>query len=143
MIGEALQALKEGCEEKSLQIDMQLPEDILLLADREMLQFVHRNLLHNAVKFSLTTGTIYIFATKQNGTLTVSFKDEGKGIQPEVLARIFEYQDIPNNNGGAGLALIICKDFMDKMNGTIQAVNNPDKGCTFSYTLPVIKHQTP
>lgn len=143
MIREALQALKEGCEEKSLQINMQLPEEILLLADREMLQFVHRNLLHNAVKFSLTSGTIYIFATKQNGTLTVSFKDEGKGIQPEALAHIFEYQDTPNNNGGAGLALIICKDFMDKMNGTIQAVNNPDKGCTFSYTLPVIKHQTP
>lgn len=143
MIREALEALKDGCEEKSLQINMQLPEEILLLADREMLQFVHRNLLHNAVKFSLASGTIHIFATRQNGTLTVCFKDEGKGIQPEVLARIFEYQDTPRSNGGAGLALIICKDFMDKMKGTIQAVNNRDKGCTFSYTLPAIKHQTP
>jgi signal transduction histidine kinase len=143
MIREALQALKEGCEEKSLQIDMLLPEEILLLADREMLQFVHRNLLHNAVKFSPASGTIYIYATTQKEICTVSFKDEGKGLQPEALVHLFEYQDIPKNHGGAGLALIICKDFMDKMNGTIQAVNNPDKGCTFSYTLPAVKHQTP
>lgn len=141
MIREALQALKEGCEEKSLRINMQLPEEVLLLADREMLQFVHRNLLHNALKFSPASGTIYIYATVQNETLTVSFKDEGKGIQPEVLAHLFEYHDTPKGNNGAGLALIICKDFMDKMNGTVQAVNNPDKGCTFSYTLPVIKHK--
>jgi signal transduction histidine kinase len=143
MITEALQALKENCEEKSLQINRQLPEDISVLADREMLQFVHRNLLHNAVKFSLAGGTIYIYAEITKEQVTIFFKDEGKGIQPDISAHIFEYQDTREKNGGAGLALIICKDFMDKMNGTIQAVNNPDKGCTFSYTLPVAKHQTP
>jgi signal transduction histidine kinase len=144
MIAEALQALKENCDEKSLEVDIQLSADILLLADREMLQFVHRNLLHNAVKFSPVKGVIRVTATLENGWGTVCFSDNGRGIQPETMAHLFEYQDTPNDNGGAGLALIICKDFMDKMGGTIQVVNNhPDKGCTFSYTLPVIKNQTP
>ncbi|MBP1652603.1 MAG: histidine kinase, partial [Bacteroidetes bacterium] len=54
--------------------------------------------------------------------------------------RIFEYRPEKKgtqpSRGGAGLALIICKDFMDKMGGTIEAENRSDKGSTFSYTLP-------
>lgn len=142
MIREALLALKENCEEKSLQVNVDLRDDLLVLADREMLQFVHRNLLHNAVKFSVTGGTISVYATIEGEMITVFFKDDGKGIQPEILAHLFEYHDTHKDNGGAGLALIICKDFMDKMNGTIHAVNNPDKGSTLSYTLPAAKHHT-
>jgi signal transduction histidine kinase len=137
MIREALLALKENCEEKSLQINIALPDDLLILADREMLQFVHRNLLHNAVKFSVPEGIISVYAITAGEKVTVFFKDSGKGIQPEMLTHLFEYHDTDKDNGGSGLALVICKDFIDKMNGTIQAVNNPDKGSKLSYTLPV------
>jgi signal transduction histidine kinase len=140
MIREALEALRENCEEKSLDVKVDLPDDLLLLADREMLQFVHRNLLHNAVKFSTSTGTISVYASIAEDKVTVYFKDSGKGIQAEMLAHLFEYHDTGKDNAGAGLALIICKDFMDKMNGTIQALNNPDKGSTLSYTLALVKH---
>ncbi|SFD12468.1 Signal transduction histidine kinase [Chitinophaga sp. CF118] len=139
MIAEALLALKENCEEKSIKINVQLSDDILVLADREMLQFIHRNLLHNAVKFSPACGTISVYAVVEGEKVTVFFKDEGKGIQPEILSHLFEYQDMDKDKRGAGLALIICKDFIDKMNGTIKAVNNPDKGSTLSYTLPAVK----
>lgn len=135
MIREALTSLKETCEEKSLNIKMYVPEDMQVLADREMLQFVHRNLLHNAVKFSRTSCTITIYASNN----TVYFKDEGRGIKAEALDHMFEYHNSGKGNSGAGLALIICKDFIDKMNGSITAVNNTDKGSTFSYTLPAAK----
>lgn len=136
MIREALAALKENCEEKSLHVHVNLSDNLLVLADREMLQFVHRNLLHNAVKFSVNEGTITVYAIEEDEKVTVCFEDSGRGIQPEILAHLFEYHDMDKDNRGAGLALIICKDFLDKMNGTIQAVNNPDKGSTLSYTLP-------
>jgi signal transduction histidine kinase len=142
MIREALEALKENSEEKSLHIIVDLPDDLQILCDREMLQFIHRNLLHNAVKFSVRSGTISIYATIESSQIKVFFKDNGKGIQSEILTHLFEYNDGRKDKGGAGLALIICKDFMDKMNGSIQAVNNPDKGSTLSYTLPVIKNTT-
>lgn len=143
MIREALELLKDNCTEKQLEIRMDIPEDLELLADREMLQFIHRNLLHNAVKFSPAKSTLLISATVQGDWATVFVSDEGRGVSPEVLPYLFEYRDRERESGrmnsGAGLALIICKDFMDKMGGTIQAVNNPGKGSTFSYTLPLAK----
>lgn len=141
MIGEALEILKDNCTEKQLKIYLDVPEELQLLADREMLQFVHRNLLHNAVKFSPPESTLHITATYEEGRATISIGDEGKGVDPGMLPYLFEYRnrekDRGRTNGGAGLALIICKDFMDKMGGTIQAANKQENGSTFSYTLPL------
>lgn len=143
MISEALEILKDNCTEKHLKIQLDVQEDLQLLADREMLQFVHRNLLHNAVKFSPAGGILYITATIEGYLATISISDQGKGVDPEVLPNLFEYRNRDKGrgrtNGGAGLALIICKDFLDKMGGTIQAINNPENGSTFSYTLPLAK----
>jgi signal transduction histidine kinase len=143
MIGEALEVLKDDYMEKALKIQIDVPEDLQLLADREMLQFVHRNLLHNAVKFSPVHGTVYIRAAVEGDKVTISVSDEGKGMDAGMLQHLFEYRnrekDRSRTNGGAGLALIICKDFMDKMGGTIHATNNPENGSTFSYTLPFAK----
>ncbi len=140
MIREAMEVLKDDYVEKALTIQLDIPEDLEVLADREMLQFVHRNLLHNAVKFSPVQGAVYIRAAVEGNKVTISVSDEGKGVDPGVLHHLFEYRnrekDRGRTNGGAGLALIICKDFMDKMGGTIQATNNPESGSTFSYTLP-------
>jgi signal transduction histidine kinase len=143
MIREALEILKDNCTEKHLKISLDIPEELQLLADREMLQFVHRNLLHNAVKFSPPESTLHITATLEGDRATISISDEGKGVDPGMLPHLFEYRnrekDRGRTNGGAGLALIICKDFMDKMSGTIQATNDPENGSTFSYTLPLAK----
>lgn len=143
MIREALEILKDNCTEKALHVHLDIPDNLQLLADREMLQFVHRNLLHNAVKFSPVQGTLQVAAEVEGDMVTIAFSDEGRGIDPGLLQHLFEYRnrekDRGRTNGGAGLALIICKDFMDKMSGTIQAINNPGKGSTFSYTLPLAK----
>ncbi|UPK69285.1 tetratricopeptide repeat-containing sensor histidine kinase [Chitinophaga filiformis] len=143
MIREALEILKDNCTEKALHIHLDIPDQLQLLADREMLQFVHRNLLHNAVKFSPVQGALHVAAMVEGDMVTISFSDEGRGIDPGMLQHLFEYRnrekDRGRTNGGAGLALIICKDFMDKMGGTIQAINNPGNGSTFSYTLPLAK----
>jgi signal transduction histidine kinase len=140
MVRDTLEMLKDSCTEKKLKVAIDIPEQLHLLADTEMLQFVQRNLLHNATKFSPVGGTISITATVANGWATVFFTDEGKGIDAAVLPLLFEFREQHESGkkqGGAGLALIICKDFIDKMGGTIQAINHPEKGSTFSYTLPV------
>jgi len=143
LIKEAMVSMKEEIQEKQVQILVQVAPDLQVMADKEMLQFVHRNLLHNAIKFSPPRGTIAITASIQKDMLTVSIADEGKGISTAMLDRLFEYRPenkaTASSKGGAGLALIICKDFMDKMGGTIQAENRAEKGSTFSYTLPCVK----
>ncbi|RFM34271.1 ATP-binding protein [Chitinophaga silvisoli] len=144
LIKEAMNAMKEEILERQVQISVQVPADLQVLADKEMLQFVHRNLLHNAVKFSPERGTIAITAGIDKEMVTINIADEGTGISTDMLDHLFEYR--PENKGtkpskgGAGLALIICKDFMDKMGGIIVAENHADKGCSFSYTLPCSKN---
>jgi signal transduction histidine kinase len=144
LIKEAMTSMKEEILERQVQIVVKVPPHMQVLADREMLQFVHRNLLHNAIKFSPARGTIVVTAAMTADMLTVCITDEGRGIAPDVLDRLFEYQadkkGTQSSKGGAGLALIICKDFMDKMGGTIIAENRSDKGCSFSYTLPCLKN---
>ncbi len=143
MIHEALEILKDNCTEKRLQVTVDIPTEVGLLADREMLQFVHRNLLHNAIKFSPAGSELKITSSITGDYVTIAVVDEGRGVDPEMLPHLFEYRNREKGSGkskgGAGLALIICKDFMDKMGGVIRGMNNTGKGSTFSYTLPLAK----
>lgn len=133
----ALQHLLAG---KDIQLSIDIPAGTTVVADYEMLQFIHRNFLHNAVKFSPDYGIITIKATRKNNWLTVSFTDEGSGIDAAVLPHLFNWNNSTSEQEragkGAGLALIICKDFIDKMNGKIKAENNYEEGSTFYYQLP-------
>lgn len=127
---------------KNISIIRQIPAGLQVQGDFEMLQFIHRNFLHNAIKFSPVDGSITITAIRKNGFMEVSFIDEGPGIDPQVLPRLFTYSsdtyEQKRSGKGAGLALIICKDFIDKMNGKAGAANNAGTGSTFFYQLPVI-----
>lgn len=140
MISNTVKSLQHLITGKELRIIMDIPANTTVAADYEMLQFIHRNFLHNAIKFSPDNGLITVKATRNNGWITVAFTDEGSGIDAAMLPYLFTW----NRNAiegeragkGAGLALIICKDFIDKMNGKINAENNADEGSTFYYQLP-------
>lgn len=140
MIRAVTQSLQHLLNEKKIQLITNIPEGTTVLADFEMLQFIHRNFLHNAIKFSPENGVITIKAIRNNGWLTVSFTDEGSGIDAVVLPLLFAWNskayEQERSGKGAGLALIICKDFMDKMDGDINAQNNELQGSTFYYRLP-------
>jgi signal transduction histidine kinase len=142
LLKEALVSMRDEIVEREITVLINVPATCQVLADKEMLQFVHRNLLHNAIKFSPANSTIAVTAEVMAAVVTVHISDEGKGLHPDIEGRLFEF--LPERkglqqHGGAGLALIICKDFMDKMGGTIIAMNRPGKGTTFSYTLPCSK----
>ncbi|WP_436484906.1 sensor histidine kinase [Chitinophaga sp. ARDCPP14] len=140
MISATANALQHLLAAKDIRLSIDIPAGTTVQADYEMLQFIHRNFLHNAVKFSPDYGVITIKAIRKNNWLTVSFIDEGSGIDAAVLPHLFNWNSHtsePERAGkGAGLALIICKDFIDKMNGKIKAENNYEEGSTFYYQLP-------
>jgi signal transduction histidine kinase len=144
MIREVLQYLEHSINDKQLRITIDIRESITVWANREMLQFVHRNLIHNAIKFSPANGTLHITAVTDKDHMTLSVADEGPGIPEEMLPHLFEYNNNKDNNRGqqgAGLALIICRDFIHKMNGQIKAGNQPGGGALLSYTLRLAKPQ--
>lgn len=124
----------------------QVPEGLLADADGTMISTVIRNLISNALKFTLVGGKITIGGKKNIETNTVSVwvSDSGLGIDPEKLPSIFEAgknKSVMGTDGetGTGLGLVICKDFVEKNNGSISVQSKKGKGTEFTITLPVFK----
>ena len=97
------------------------------------------NILDNAVRFS-HEGKIHVIlkVEKHNGQhfLIISVKDTGPGIDPEILSKLFT-KFASKSDMGTGLGLFISKGIVEAHGGKIWAENNPDRGATFSFSLPI------
>lgn len=123
------------------------PNDLLLKADKNRISQVVSNLVSNALKFT-SGGTVSIqtsvYSNDKSNTneVIVSIKDNGQGIDPEILPRLFS-KFATKSYSGTGLGLFICKSIIEAHGGSIWAENNSDgKGATFSFTLPLSKVST-
>ncbi len=107
--------------------------------DRVRITQVFCNILDNAVSFS-HEGKIHVMSKveKQNGQhfLIISVKDTGPGIDPEILSKLFT-KFASKSDMGTGLGLFISKGIVEAHGGKIWAENNPDRGATFSFSLPI------
>jgi signal transduction histidine kinase len=127
--------------QKSIIIKKDLPHNAPVFADKAMISTVFRNLISNAIKFTKPGGEIFISINQKQNEITVSVKDSGIGIPAgriDNLFRIDENYSTPgtNNEKGTGLGLILCKEFIEKHGGRIWVESEPDKGSTFSFSLP-------
>jgi signal transduction histidine kinase len=107
-------------------------------ADAEKMRTVIRNLLENARKYAMNA-EIELSATDE--TVTLRVRDDGPGIPEGDLANLFEPffrvdRSRTKSTAGYGLGLSICKRIVEAHGGTISAANNPDRGATFTVTLP-------
>jgi len=112
-----------------------------VLADANMLQTVVRNLLTNAIKFTPSGGSITINCVETNEFSDIEVKDTGVGIPESNLPHLFSYTknistEGTNHERGSGLGLLLCKEFVDKMNGSIKVETEIDKGSKFIVRLP-------
>jgi two-component system sensor histidine kinase VicK len=107
--------------------------------DRVRITQVFCNILDNAVSFS-HEGEIHVIlkVEKHNGQhfLIISVKDTGPGIDPEILSKLFT-KFASKSDMGTGLGLFISKGIVEAHGGKIWAENNPDRGATFSFSLPI------
>ncbi len=117
----------------------QTEPQIMITADNTKIHEVLSNLLNNAVRFSEGKGTITIRAGKtSDNQVMVSVKDQGKGIDPEVLPRLFN-KFVTTSPSGTGLGLFIASKLVAAHGGRMWAQNNGsnERGSTFSFTLPL------
>jgi PAS domain S-box-containing protein len=99
------------------------------------------NLLSNAVKFAPSASTVTVTATGTEHTVTVVVADQGEGIAPENLNRLFrKFQQVDSSSsrrkGGTGLGLAITKALVEQHGGRIFVDSELHKGTRFSFTLP-------
>lgn len=116
--------------------------EILLDIDGERMRTVLRNLLENAIKYSLPeSGPVEISIDQTAETVAVHVTDDGPGIPEADLASLFEPffrvdRSRSKKRGGYGLGLSICKRILEAHGGSITVRNNPGRGATFTLTLP-------
>jgi len=146
MIGRVVDVINFRVQEKrqklSVHIDPGIPP--VLIGDDQRLAQVVANLLTNAVKFTADGGSIHLDAkleSEKSGvcTLLVSVADTGIGISPEQQVRLFaafEQAEASTTRkyGGTGLGLVISKNIVEMMDGTIWVHSEPGKGSTFAFT---------
>jgi signal transduction histidine kinase len=102
-----------------------------------MLKRIVSNLLSNAVKCT-TQGAIVTSARRIGETVEIAVRDTGCGIPAEDLDRIFNKDvQLRPERGGSGLGLTICKDFAERIGGTISVESKVDVGSTFTVTMPL------
>jgi signal transduction histidine kinase len=113
-----------------------------VFADENMILSVLHNLINNAIKFSYNGSEILINVKEVQGKAEISVKDTGIGLSAENQEKIFRYDQHFLGKGtagesGTGLGLILCKDFIEKNEGTIHVISELRKGSTFVFTLPL------
>lgn len=132
----------ELSKNKHINIIYDVPEDTMIFADKNMLMTVLRNLISNAIKFTPNGKQIRVIADKNDKEHIITIKDEGTGIKPENLTKLFkntEHLSTFGTNGekGSGLGLLLCKDFIEKHKGRIWVESELGKGSAFIFTLPI------
>jgi two-component system, OmpR family, phosphate regulon sensor histidine kinase PhoR len=127
--------------DKPIEVEVALDE-ITISADADLLNQVWMNLLHNAIKFTPTTGTITIGLHSRGERAEFCIADSGIGISAEEQVHIFERfykadKSRTRTAGGSGLGLAIVKEIVDLHHGTIDLTSKLGKGTTFIVSLPL------
>lgn len=140
-IYDAISLNEHMLSQKDITIERQFDDSFAVLADKNMILAVTRNLLGNAIKYTPVGGRIVInVALASPDFVKVSISDNGIGMSRENLEKLFNV-DHPistpglNNEKGSGLGLIICKEFIRRNGGEIYAESVEGKGTTFTFTL--------
>ena len=109
-----------------------------ILGDRDRLLQVFENLIGNAIKFTDAGGCITVSAVAGDPDIVFRVQDSGHGIAPEHLPLLFDrfWQATKIGRQGAGLGLPITKGIVEAHGGRIWVESAPDRGSTFSFTIP-------
>jgi two-component system, OmpR family, phosphate regulon sensor histidine kinase PhoR len=142
VVSHAEMLIRPAAEGRRQTLAIDLPADLPdILADRDRLAQILINLLDNAVKFTPEGGRITVSGSSMNGRVTLAVTDNGVGISPSDLPRIFERfyrvgRSRDRREGGTGLGLAIAKHLTQAMSGTIEVQSAQGTGTTFRVTLP-------
>ena len=139
---EMMPPLADRATEKGLTFHFRIEPDLpTVMANRDNLYLVFKNLIDNAIKFTLS-GTVRVDAKKDTNNVIVIVKDDGIGIPPQQISglfgRFFRAQTaVERGIAGTGLGLYMVKGFVENYNGTIDVESVDGKGTTFTVRLPI------
>lgn len=137
-IEECILLFSEQFKEKNIDVEVDLKHH-KFNGSKELIKNVWINILNNAIKYTNNDGTVKIISSEDSNHFTISFVDNGIGMDNETKKHIFDkfYQaDSSSLNHGIGLGLSICKKVVELHNGEITVNSELDKGTVFNIILP-------
>lgn len=141
LISENIYLQKQHANNKKILLQNDVSRDIIVFADKNTINTVFRNLISNAIKFTMPGGKINISAKEIGRTIDITVKDNGVGVSEENIKKLFRLDKRLTTSGtnkeqGTGLGLILCKDFVELNKGTITVQSKIGKGTQITIKLP-------
>lgn len=141
IVNKSMTFLKPQSEKKNIKLFSGIHFGTAAFCDENMITTVIRNLIANAIKFTNNGGEVRISAETKENHIEVTVADNGIGIHPENMKKIFLPDESFKTGGtegerGTGLGLLLCREFIEINNGKIWANSIEGKGSQFSFTLP-------
>lgn len=126
---------------KNIKLEINIDTSVEVLIDEQMLQTILRNLVSNAIKFTFPNGLVKVETRNLENEVLFIVSDNGIGIEASNLGELFNIDcglsfKGTENESGTGLGLILCKDFVEKQNGSIWVESELGLGSSFKFTIP-------
>ena len=141
LLDPVVRMFEQTARSKGVNFQVELDEQTVITADKQMFQSVIRNLLNNAIKFTYSGGDVVISSKVLDGSCIIAVKDTGTGIVPEKQTKIFTL-NIASSYGtelekGTGLGLTLCKEFTERQGGSIRFESKLNIGTSFYVSMNI------
>lgn len=138
---ENIELAKQSAHHKHVKIVNNIQKHVMVDADVNMLNTIFRNLIFNAIKFTPKDGKVELTVDETSEKVVIHVKDTGMGMSESDKQMILFGEDTftrkgTQNEKGAGLGLVLTKDFIKRHNGSLDITTELDKGTTFHVTIP-------
>jgi signal transduction histidine kinase len=141
LVTDCMRGMRSVAQARRVELSCSASEDIVIVADEELIHRLVLNLVENAVKFTASGGSVHVDVQSDDGHCTIRVTDTGTGIPPADQGRVFERffrgdRTRPQNAGGAGLGLPIARWIAEVHGGQLRLEHSDAQGSVFVAELP-------
>ncbi len=141
IINKSITAYIPSAVKKQITYSINIPDKLILQADKFTLITIITNLFSNAIKFTPERGHININVSRKNNFVEINISDSGIGISKDNIPKLFQIENNASTLGtnqekGTGLGLLLCKEFVEKNDGKIWVESELGEGTKISFTIP-------
>lgn len=137
-----IEMVRAQADNKGISLNNNIPGEIVINSDKDMIETILRNLITNAVKYTSSNGFVCVDSEVKGNDILISVKDTGVGMDPETTSGLFSInKSVQTTSGtsgekGSGLGLLLCKEFAEKLGGQLKVESQINKGSVFTISLP-------
>ena len=144
LVEECIKAHEIEIEQKDIEVEVDIPEDLLAMDNKNMVKLVLQNLLGNAVKFSWPRSKVRVSAKPENDRIWMVVEDHGTGISADRKAVLMKDVVSPTkgtkDESGTGIGLVLCSQLLERNGGQIEMESEESLGTTVRFTVELLKN---